>query len=535
MSLDKYLKIRRHKEGFDSGTVLLYFFIVTCGIFFLFMPRYMDDLWYGLRFKDYVIGDINLATVCSDIWETWKSHYLTDNSRLSNVVFVPFLLLPKWIGSGIAVVCWWYAVRRGVEIAGVGTRNVAALSVMLCLWAYCLPWYDNMGCENLQFNYIISTALAIYGLQFFVKSNKYDNKILLPFLLGGLTGSWHEGFSVPLLVGFMACVWFNREYLGKKQISFMAGLFVGFLWIFSCPVFFGRANDMGTMFRFSHLVFIGAQHIAFLGMVVLASIIVYKKKWRVFANPYVIILLVSVFVSIAIHIYGTRTPRTGWWCEFGSVLITGYMLASLNGAAKFGKIKSVVCCVSVVVMGCHQVLMDYYTFKTRFLFDALVEQYRNNPDGGAMFAPMVTEHDSPVLAWYSPDFALFHSKINRWVMNQYFRDDDVEFTVIPKELEYVTVNSGSELGGNSGVREFKSRLFVPLDCITSEDAMQSGEINAGIDFGFSTKNNVRVFYYPFISKADGKRYAYLYPWRTIIEMRLGDVRSVSFDKSQISN
>lgn len=82
----------------------------------------MDDLWYGLRFKDYVIGDINLATVCSDIWETWKSHYLTDNSRLSNVVFVPFLLLPKWIGSGIAVVCWWYAVRRGVEIVGVGTQ-----------------------------------------------------------------------------------------------------------------------------------------------------------------------------------------------------------------------------------------------------------------------------------------------------------------------------------------------------------------------------------------------------------------------------
>lgn len=117
-------------------------------------------------------------------------------------------------------------------------------------------------------------------------------------------------------------------------------------------------------------------------------------------------------------------------------------------------------------------------------------------------------------------------------MNRYYRDDDVEFTVIPKELEYVTINSGSELGGNSGVREFKSRLFVTLGCITSEDAMQSGEINAGIDFGFSTKNNVRVFYYPFISKADGKSYAYLYPWRTIIEMRLGDVRSISLDKSK---
>lgn len=104
----------------------------------------------------------------------------------------------------------------------------------------------------------------------------------------------------------------------------------------------------------------------------------------------------------------------------------------------------------------------------------------------------------------------------------YYHDgDDDRFLAVPSELRGVTRESGHPVPGNTGLRETEGRLFMPTDSV------RMGEFAADVDFGPVARQGVRMIYYPFVSEADGRRYAYVYPWRRVIEMRIGGIRSVN--------
>ena len=62
--------------------------------------------------------------------------------------------------------------------------------------------------------------------------------------------------------------------------------------------------------------------------------------------------------------------------------------------------------------------------------------------------------------------------------------------------------------------------------------LRSGEFYASIDFGLVRKNNTRIFFLPFISKADNLPYVYLYPWRAIIEYRISSPRAIDINPAE---
>ncbi len=64
---------------------------------------------------------------------------------------------------------------------------------------------------------------------------------------------------------------------------------------------------------------------------------------------------------------------------------------------------------------------------------------------------------------------------------------------------------------------------------------ESDEFTATIDYGRFSKNGVRVFYIPFTSQADGRPYLYLYPWRAIIEYRIGKPRAIYTDDPKFTS
>lgn len=90
-------------------------FIILIGGYLIIMPKHADDYWFLMEGLDkwFLKQGLTDANAGGDIikygipWKeikaTWSYHYNFDNARLGNILVPFFLLLPKWVGSGLCV------------------------------------------------------------------------------------------------------------------------------------------------------------------------------------------------------------------------------------------------------------------------------------------------------------------------------------------------------------------------------------------------------------------------------------------------
>lgn len=496
-------------------------------LFFCAMPRYVDDFWFSQYI--YQKEKAGLPVTFHEVLETWRYHYGHDNARLANIVFVPFLLLPKWCGSLIAAAAWAYVLIYSPRIAGINIRNSALIPIFLTLCAFAMPWYDSIGAENYQFNYVIPTALSVAAIIIFLTPGiRGAARIAACLVFGCIAGSWHEGFGIPVAAATMLLYLLRHEYRTRSNTALIAGLTAGIIWIVAAPSFWRRLEKVSESGEslLGHTLFISMVHPAFLVMLALLLFIAFSRHRRKkFFDNAAILLIVSAFCSFAIHMFSTRPPRTGWWCEFASILLIVRELSVLLKEPWLrytprGIFAGVV--LSILTLT-HLAVVDYYSISIGRSFNDAIERHKNNPEA-AVFADVITEHDSPLAACLMPDFTLFVAPTNLRFVNECLHADDNDndlFIPIPQELSEIDATSGRPVEGGMNCRIYKERIFMPTD------STGYGEFPADIDFGFTKKSNVRMCYYTFVSPRDGKRYAYLYPWRRVIEMRLGEIRSIS--------
>lgn len=512
-----------------AGIVVLALLTVTFAIFFIGMPRYLDDLWYSIHLKPWLDG-VPGAPLWQAMKDTWTEHMLTDNVRLANMVCVPFMILPKWVGSGISALLWGVSMAWGARLAGLDPgRLTPLLSLGMCLWAFFMPWYDSMGVENFQFNYIWPTFLAVLSLRLFF-SDKQRNPGWV-FAAGLLTGLWHEGFTAPLLASFCTILTLCPHTRNRSAWWLTSGLALGMVWMLAWPTSWQRvANVTGeNEFGPGRVVFIAFQHPALLLMLLTAALSLCRRKWREqLSDTITLALIVSALASAAIHFATTRTARTGWWAEYCAVItilrMLGHMCPRLSRSDKPTSL--LVTLPLLLLTFTRQTVVDIYAIRIREAYDKALSKHLHSGQDN-VFAEVPDEHSSPLICLYAPDFTPLLAPVNLTFVNFYYhRDDARQFIPAPEQLRRVTATSGVAVppvpgGEDLHIRELDGRLFMPTD----ETAR--GEFIADVDFGYTRKQGVRIIYHPFVSEADGKRYAYLYPWRRVVEMRLGHPRAIS--------
>ena len=298
------------------------------------------------------------------------------------------------------------------------------------------------------------------------------------------------------------------------------------LWLLSAPGFLIRLNDVsGAMpLNIDKATVVLCTHPSFLIMLIMAVVLISGKRTDILRNKLVILLMVSAICSVCIHLNSTRSPRSGWWGEFCSILLVVYFLDRLLSPVwkrcRNGKALWYVVPISVLIV-IHMVVVDYYSVRIGRTFDGAVDAYRKDRCR-TVYADFITEYDAPLISMLAPDFTLFSSLYNIHFVNMYFGTvgDECEFRVIPSEFRELTAESGEPVDGDMGVRRIGNHLFAPVDFLSNR------EITATADFGFGPRR-VRIFCYPFVSDKDGRRYAYLYLWRSVTDMRAGELRSIN--------
>jgi len=528
--------------------ILLGVFTLSILIFFCVMPWYLDDLWYAVHLKDWREG-VPGASLWEGMVTTWCEHIDTDNVRLANMVFVPFLALPKWVGSGLAALLWGVCMVWSFSIAGVDARRSPLVVVALFLWAMLLPWYDGMGVECFQFNYIYSTFLSLLCLRIFMKSpaERVGDRSpadaaglnLLLLLTGFVCGIWHEGFTAPLIciTGFLLA--FYPQWRTPRRLWLFAGLCLGMVWFLAWPTSWHRLDNVwGEDYKFGpgRVVFIALQHLCVMALcIVMVVVLAVRRRGRghIIKNcfdPLNIALMLGILCSCLIHALTTRTPRTGWWGEVLAVIVILRLLGSFDvpkcgrSVWRYGRMAALT--VLSLLTFIHQGLVAYWAVRVGREFDRVVETHIKTGEK-VVFADIVDEHRSPLICMYAPDFTTLLAPVNLQFINQYYHPaGEQTFIPVPRELRCVSALTSQRVPAvegcaDLGIRQSGGRMFMPTDSV------EVYEFPATIDFGYTTKHNVRMVAYPFVSEGDGKRYACLYPWRRVVEMRLGAIQAVS--------
>lgn len=491
--------------------------LVMYAIFFAGMPLYADDLWYSVYLK----SDRSLDAII----HTWKDHYLTDNARLSNILLVPLLLLPKWAASLLTVAAWGWVLCAGAKMAGLRSDSVSGWTLWIALTCFILPWYDSMGALCYQFNYILPSALSLICISLFCNSKR--PRPLTCLLCGLLCGAWHEGFSLPIAGAMLLLYLSDSKTRTRDNALLLIGLGAGIAWLLVSPGF--RARFQMVAEHESHLMFGSILMKTLLQPAILLSLaailllpLTHKERLRKFFTPLNLILLISMAGGYVMHLATLVSPRSGWWAEIAGLILLLEALRILFS----GRIAPWLKCTAPLLLGgftlWRLITIDIYSIQTGRDFRTALTEHEAAPHK-AVFIDFPTELDSPLIAMMSPDFTIFLSPTYQSQHNYYLNGGDAvteELIVIPAALRKVTPQSGQPIEGNAGARMLQGQLFIPCD------STFTGEFPATVDFGIKKVNGVRMLYRPFISEADGQRYAYLYPWRQVIAARLGSIRSI---------
>lgn len=524
------------------NTLWILLFCVGLGYFLIAMPKYYDDFWFSLNLREWFrqqgVYDINqggdifrYGIPWKDVFVTWWQHICDDNSRLCNMIVVLFLLMPKWVGSSLALVSWMLAMWVSYRFAGINWKHSWLVVPALFLWSFCMPWSSHMGSLDYQFNYVLSSGIILgYAYWITTLDNPSVSVKILIVLVGVLVGSWHEGFSVPAFAGAVSCILFCRAFRRDAIYCGLAGIFIGICTFIISPSFINRINleishHQYVLYR---LVRVLLGHPAYSVLILSLLFCVVNNKISAFARqPLGIFIIVSATVSMVIQFMVADARRAAWWADM--ISIVGIMcicrILFVNCKPGFKTINSWLSVIMMVLTIVHWGYVDYFVYKIKHQMPTVLSEHINGKKR-VVFTDAVSFYDLPMICMNVPDAGILLSPGTMRAMNNYYHDGDIEnyLTVIPESLRAVTETSGEEIEGGSGLRKVEGYLY------SNQELQYYAKIIGKVKVGKIDCGDIEFYAYPYLSEGDGKMKTYLYPWHGHWKLLLGEITYVKLEE-----
>lgn len=199
-------------------------------------PYYADDLYFGCRWHDYVLG-------LSDLFDwneyaRWIIYQITDDSpRFFNLLIPLFLYLPKSIFNILSSLIFGLTVYLSARCCGISTNNPLRLAMMTICILLLFPWEDGMTCVAYTLNYLFSSLIALLFLHAFENVDRERNSYII--IISLLAGWCHETLGTSLIAGIAVWLVINRRSCDKKHLYATIPLVAATLMLLAI-MFFGR-------------------------------------------------------------------------------------------------------------------------------------------------------------------------------------------------------------------------------------------------------------------------------------------------------
>ena len=142
----------KFRKKISINTLLLIIFLVGVGFYFLGTPRTGDDYAFLEFFKPWLdsqpelINEQGIVMVdkggnmfkygfpVDEYVETLKYSFNNDNFRLSNIIAIFFLIIPRWIGTLITLLLIILIVRESFRMADLDPDSSPLMPIYLGLF-----------------------------------------------------------------------------------------------------------------------------------------------------------------------------------------------------------------------------------------------------------------------------------------------------------------------------------------------------------------------------------------------------------------
>ncbi len=547
------------------GILLVAVFAVEVAVMMMGAPKCLDDWWYMFHLRDWFEaqgvdnpeygGSIAAAGIPWDgLKATWIEHFYEDNARIGNMLAPVLMLFPKWVGSGLMSVAWIVAMAYSFRAAGVRMRNVTLVGVGVIMWGVFMPWSNGFVSQAYQLNYILPASVAMPLAYYLVVRRGRGLPVWGAALLGLAAGVGHEGFAIPFACGLVALAVCGRRWRTSATWAALGSMCVGIALLCFAPGTEHRAAGLlgyGFGRIASTLARVVAYSVPFLLMAVLfgcrlstrknfgcrlsteknfgcrlsteknfgCRLSTARNRLLLRGGGLVVFAIVNSLAVIAIMVATSAEPRVMWW----AVMISTVGLMSMLRGCRFfayGAPKTHVLALLPLLAFVYVQFgfADFYTLRMRSLLTGYVERWRKEP--GQLFGEVLSCADFNVLSGKMPDVLMFNT--NTIFIDMYYGAKAPHFAIVPRELEGVTPAAGRPVAGDAGLREYEGRLFRGAD--VPDGAPRLG--NLEVDYG-SGPSRRTVWIVPFVSRADGRPYEYVYVYTSWTNHHFGTLQNAS--------
>ncbi len=524
--------MKRLRGMFCWNGLWILLFLVGMGFFFIGMPKYYDDYWYmwhlypwfetqGILYPENGGNIFSAGIPWQGIFDTWVEHYNEDNIRLPNMLVPVFLLFPKWIGSGLMVLLSGWTIVLVLKVSNIDWHKSPLVPPVIFYWMFMMPWRDYFGALDYQFNYILSSWVALILLTFLhpdgrcAGKSEWNLKCAGVFLLAFITGICHEGIGVPFAAGLAVMPIIYRRWRHPYVFVSIAGIAAGACLLMSVPGMHYRQTELitsqGLPWFFDNAEFDVSGFYLLLVLLTLGAVSIGIKG--LMRSGLLVFWCVNCFVAVAICCYSGRLGRACFWLEvssLGGILVLLRMLGRkyFKRYEVWSTITSGVLLAAVYI---HIGFVGYYSLEFRKIQRDAIACHISNPKAN-LFADIRTLPQMPWVCGYLPAYwfntsATFNMRGFYEFGEKYWRNCE---TVFPKEFRYIDGTDGEAMPGGSAVRELSGFYYAPLDSVYGGVIPENDNVELLIDFG-KGYTGVGTLAHQFKSEKDGRRYVWLVP------------------------
>lgn len=513
--------------------VCIILFTVGMGIFLIITPKYIDDYWYSYDLKDWFskqgIWNINdggnvvrYGIPWDDIKETISYHLQIDTRRLCNVVAPFMLLFPKWVCSIFSLAALLYSIWACLKISRVKPSDSWLVTFCIGLWTLTILWYEPLGSVVYQYNYLLSTGFGLMLILQLINNQEGTARIIRVCLLSVLTGLWHEGFCVPILLSLLTVFIFFRSFRNKYAILAILILTACVVWHFS---------GGGTVRRLS-MGWIGISprrfllkfyyHKAMWIALVFTILYIYRFGFRKFFTDRLIVLFLSGIIGSFGITYFTDLDRASWWGDVMAIIMSLYILKDLDiyydtYLSWRLYVSAIILLISFVEIG----FLDAYTIMLAKEYPENIKLYLKYPNRTQFTKLLDSPWNKFLFLQMRPQYQFSYSI---YVKEYYFsrKSEASLMNIVPESLRLTREEECLQLEGDLDLKKNGKHLIVRTDSIypyTVKDIT--------IDYGWFVAPNREMEFIPFISESDGKRYAYVKPVNHFTEFAIGCIKGAN--------
>lgn len=413
-------------------------------------PYYSDDLNFGIRWKDYILGYTDHFDWSEYL--SWLKWQLTDDSfRAFNILIPLFLYFPKVVFNLLTAIIFALIVVLTCRVAGINLNRPLRVNLVMAAILLCLPWEDGMTSIAHTINYLWELPPLLLSIIFLANPDKHSRLLLAT--TGFITGWGHELIGCAMIGGYAVWWFINRKRFNPRTLQIFIPLAAATLFLI-INSYFGRYTkhpifnitwiDWSDLLQTS-LVFITNFPLVSIALLFILATAVCSRTRKVLvlsltsSKRLPLILTAMLISTIEGWLLSEIGTRAYWFSQFFALLAIALLAQQFfpNSVFKRHTLGYAISAVALTLISSNLISGTIATRELSSEAKTIVDNYLMNEAKNNRFFPMESFKDLPVLAFNRLPLADTQELSIFWASYRYFYGNGDEPYPIPYQLRHI--------------------------------------------------------------------------------------------------